>query len=71
MPAFELNIKSEDLPDTMTAMREWLDHHRFNIAHFHSISDRQGIITLNIGFDVDDHAELFRQRFGAREAALH
>lgn len=65
MPAFELKVNFADLPDILGAMREWLDHNRMNMTHFYSLTDRQGIVTINVGFGLEDHTELFRQRFAA------
>ena len=69
MPSFGLQVEVAELPDVLTAMREWLDHHGINIEHFRSISERQGMVTINVRFDLDDHAELFRQQFGAKALA--
>ena len=64
MASFELKVALADLPDILTAMREWLDHHKSNITHFRSVSDAEGMVTINVGFNLDDdHSERFRQRF--------
>ena len=71
MTSFELKIKLADLPDILTAMREWLDHHKPNITHFRSGSDATGIVTIIVGFNLDDdHLDAFRRRFGTNGLSL-
>lgn len=57
MPSFELKVELSDLPDVLTAMREWQDRHRSSITHFRSASDAAGTVTINVGFNLgDDHS---------------
>ena len=72
MASFEIKVTLEDLPDTLNAMREWLDHNKANIMHFRSsTSDTDGIVTIYVGFaPEDDRSDAFRRRFGSNGQPL-
>jgi hypothetical protein len=63
MRSIHIRVKEADLAATLGSMREWLDHERCNLLHFHHAGDGTGIVVINAGFAADDHAERFQQHF--------
>jgi hypothetical protein len=63
--SFETKVKLADLPNTLNAMREWLDHNKSNISNFTSVTDADGMVTIKVGFtDGEGSAAGFRKHFG-------
>ena len=50
-------------PETLGAMREWLDRNDRPIVRFETERDDAGAITIKIQFEANDLAEQFRQSF--------
>ena len=58
--------RNEDaLTARMTAMREWLDHHRFEPATFRYTYTGNGIL-FRIDFSIESEARAFANEFGGR-----
>lgn len=63
MAFFAIKVELSELPETMNAMREWLDQHKASLSHFSSTRDAE-MVTITVRFDLEDHrAEAFRRRF--------
>jgi hypothetical protein len=67
----EIRIRECDedvLTARMTAMREWLDHHRFEPAKFLYAFTASGIL-FHVGFSIEAQAAAFAREFGGRVTA--
>ena len=67
------NRRSERVPTTdggkcrgLTAMREWLDHYRFEPTMFRHTFTETGLL-FQVYFDFETEAKMFAQVFGGRE----
>jgi len=64
MRIVEVRSERAAFPRTLGAMREWLDRNGRPLVRFETATDdSSGIITVDVQFDSDDLAELFRQSF--------
>ena len=64
----EVRIPERDedaLPTRMAAMREWLDHHRFEPSAFRHNFTSPGI-SFGVDFSVETQAAMFAREFGGR-----
>jgi hypothetical protein len=50
----------------MTAMREWLDHYRFEPTIFRHTFTATGLV-FQVYFDIQTEAKMFARAFGSRE----
>ena len=67
----EIRIGERDedaLTARMTAMREWLDHQRFEPSTFRYTFTSPGIV-FRVDFDVEAEAAMFAKAFGGRVVA--
>jgi len=67
---FSVEIRLDDLDEEaltarMTAMREWLDHCRFEPSTFRYTFTSPGIL-FNVGFKLEAEATAFAQEFRGR-----
>jgi hypothetical protein len=65
MPTVELRLDPEDLPEKMSAMRQWLDEHRCETSVFKSRRTSDGMF-VSVVFGAVDQAEAFAERFAGR-----
>ena len=64
MRTVEVCSTRADFPNTLGAIREWLDLNSRPLVRFET--DTKGdSIAIKVRFDADDLAETFRQSFGA------
>src|SRR5215472_6103285 len=61
--------RAADLSDIMTAMRVWLDEHRYEPAKFDCYR-APGWFDICLDFERNDEADAFKTRFGGSENAL-
>jgi hypothetical protein len=59
------DLDEEGLTARMIAMREWLDHCRFEPSTFRYTFTSPGIL-FNVGFKAETEATAFAQQFGGR-----
>jgi hypothetical protein len=65
MSAVEIRLDPSDLSREMSAMRVWLDQHRFEPSGFSCRDDDDGMLVC-LEFKVADQAQAFAHRFGGR-----
>ena len=63
MRTVEVHSDRLAFPETLGAMREWLDQNDRPIVRFETERDDAGAITIKIQFEANDLAEQFRQSF--------
>jgi hypothetical protein len=69
MSAVEIRIDQSDLSRAMSAMRIWLDDHRFETSSFTCYDSDCGVL-IALEFKAIDQAEAFARRFGGRANRL-
>lgn len=57
--------ESDDFGRVMTAMREWLDHRRFQPSTFRHTSTSPGVV-FRLDFSAEAEAAVFAKEFGGR-----
>jgi hypothetical protein len=66
MRTVTIRIRASDLAHQMAAMREWLDHHRYEPARF--VYDQHGdAVDVSVEFPDDQEGEAFATRFNGQE----
>jgi hypothetical protein len=62
MRTIEVRSSRVDFPNTLGAMRQWLDGHKRPLARFETEGEIDAI-TIKVQFEANDLAEEFRQSF--------
>ena len=57
-----VRLPAVDLAERMTAMRLWLDDHRYEPSTFTYSEDRQNVL-IRVAFKIDDEAAAFSMQF--------
>lgn len=64
MQAVEIHVPPPEFPETLNAMREWLDQRRLSTKQFRSARDaHNGVVIVRAEFDDAETAAAFRDQF--------
>jgi len=69
MRAIIVRVSAVDLAGQMTAMRLWLDDHRYEPSTFTYSEDGQDMV-IRVVFEIDDEAAAFSMRFSGGDAEM-
>jgi hypothetical protein len=65
----EIQRERDRLSETMSAIREWLDGHRFEPDAFRCTTDDQSV-TCRLEFNIESEASAFAEAFGGQVTSM-